>query len=137
MHGGQSRDFVAQLMQEASLFVQHSRTAANGDSEGLPVAILEAMASALPVVSTKHSGIPEAVRDRVTGLLVEEMDVDGMASALAELLDNPDRAIVMGIAGRERVLEHFSLAHACERLRAIMGFLPLHNNPNRSLLAES
>ena len=122
MHGVQSSDFVAGLMQEACLFVQHSVTARNGDAEGLPVAILEAMACALPVVSTRHSGIPEAVEDGMTGLLVDEHDVEGMAAAMAELLDNPDRAAAMGAAGRQRVLQHFTLDHTRDRLRAIMGF---------------
>lgn len=125
LHGVQSSQFVARLMQEASLFVQHSVTATSGDTEGLPVAVLEAMASALPVVSTRHSGIPEAVDDDVTGLLVDEHDVDGMAAAIATLLDDPERAAAMGAAGRRRVLERFTLDHARDRLRAIMGFPPL------------
>jgi glycosyltransferase involved in cell wall biosynthesis len=128
MHGVQSRKFIARLMQEGLLFVQHSVTAANGDTEGLPVAILEAMASGLPVVSTRHSGIPEAVTDGVTGLLVEERDVDAMARAMSELLDDPDRAATMGAAGRERVLSYFTREIARDRLRAIMGFPPLSDS---------
>ena len=63
--------------------MQHSITASNGDTEGLPVGILEAMATALPVISTRHSGIPEAVEDGITGFLVEEHDVRGMAERMA------------------------------------------------------
>jgi glycosyltransferase involved in cell wall biosynthesis len=127
MHGAQSSDFIARLMREASLFVHHSVTAANGDTEGgaPPLAILEAMASGLPVISTWHASIPEGVIDGVTGLLVAENDVDAMACAMGELLDNPARATAMGAAGRERVVATFTREMARDRLRAIMGFPPL------------
>lgn len=120
LYGAQDHETVVRLMREAAIFVQHSVTAANGDTEGMPIAILEAMASALPVVSTRHSGIPEAVEHNVTGLLVEERDIDGMAAAMAELLDDPTRAAAMGVAGRARVLAHFTEDQTTERLRAIM-----------------
>jgi colanic acid/amylovoran biosynthesis glycosyltransferase len=125
MLGVKNRKSIARLMQQGLLFVQHSITAVNGDTEGLPVAILEAMASGLPVISTRHAGIPEAVVDGVTGLLVEEKDVHAMALAMGELLDDPARAARMGAAGRERVLAYFTREVAHERLRAIMRFQPL------------
>jgi glycosyltransferase involved in cell wall biosynthesis len=80
------------------------------------------MASAIPIVSTRHSGIVEAVADGVTGLLVNEHDVDGMAQAMAGLLADPNRSARMGAAGREQVLSHYTHAHTRDRLRAIMGF---------------
>lgn len=120
-HGARPPAVVAELMQTASMFVQHSVTAPSGDMEGLPVAILEAMASGLPVVSTRHSGIPEAVSDGETGRLVEERDVEGMADAMIELLRDPDRAAAMGRAGRDRVLAHFTQDRTAARLREIMG----------------
>jgi glycosyltransferase involved in cell wall biosynthesis len=106
-------------------------SAADGDTEGLPVAILEAMASALPVVSTRHSGIPEAVLDGVTGHLVDEGDVDGMGAVMTTLFDHPERAASMGAAGRERVLAHFTHEKARNRLRAFMGFPPLSTDMPR------
>lgn len=121
MHGVQTSGTVVRLMQEASVFVQHSLMPANGDCEGLPVAILEAMASALPVVSTRHSGIPEAVLHGATGLLIHEHDVTGMAEAMAGLLEDPARAAAMGAAGRQRVLQHYTVEYSRDRLRAIMG----------------
>jgi colanic acid/amylovoran biosynthesis glycosyltransferase len=121
MYGVKDHDFVSRMMREASLFVQHSVTATNGDAEGLPVAILEAMVSALPVVSTLHSGIPEAVEDGVTGLLVAEYDVNRMAMAMAELLHDPGRAAAMGEAGRSRALRNFTREQARDRLRSILG----------------
>ena len=127
LKGAQSSDYLAQLLRRGSLFIQHSVTAQNGDTEGLGVAILEAMASALPVVFTRHSGIPEAVEESVTGLLVEERDLKAMASAMSELLENPDRAVAMGVAGRKRVLAHFTQKQARDRLRAVMGFPPIED----------
>ena len=121
LHGYQSHEACAALMARASIFVQHSLTDARGNVEGFPVAIAEAMASALPVVSTRHSGIPEHVADRVSGLLVAEGDVAGMAEALAGLLANPAAARAMGAAGRAYALAHLDRAEVHRRLRAIMG----------------
>ncbi|RWE55627.1 glycosyltransferase [Mesorhizobium sp.] len=119
-HGYRTTEFVQGMMQNAAIFVQHSVTARNGDMEGLPVSILEAMASALPVVATRHSGIPEAVVDGETGVLVEEHDIEGTAEALASLLAEPHRAAKMGEAGRQRVLHHFTQRHTRDRLRHAM-----------------
>jgi glycosyltransferase involved in cell wall biosynthesis len=121
LHGTQASDQVIEAMRRASVFVQHSVTTATGDTEGLPVAILEAMASGLPVVATRHGGIPEAVVEGLTGILVDENDVSGMGLAISSLLAEPARAGAMGSAGRERVLGHFTETHTRDRLRAIMG----------------
>lgn len=121
LHGAQTHDAVADMMQTASIFVQHSVTGRDGNTEGLPVAILEAMASGLPIISTHHSGIPEAVDDGITGILVAEHDVGGMAAAMAELLDDPQRSARLGEAGRARVLARFTRDQARDRLRVIMG----------------
>lgn len=121
LHGTQPPSVVRRLLSGAVLFAQHSLQADDGDTEGLPVGILEAMAAGLPVVSTRHAGIPEAVVDGETGLLVEERDVDGMAQAMIALLQDPERARRMGEAGRARVLAHFTHDHVARRLRTIMG----------------
>lgn len=120
-HGAKPHHFVLNKMQEAALFVQHSVTAENGDTEGLPVAILEAMATGLPVIATKHAGIPEAVISGETGLLIEEHDVDGMAGAISALYQDEARRRAMGKAGRKRAIEHFSLSKEISQLREIIG----------------
>jgi colanic acid/amylovoran biosynthesis glycosyltransferase len=112
---------VAALMSRAAIFVQHSVTARNGDTEGLPTAIVEAMSAEIPVVSTRHSGIPEAVLEGVTGLLVDEHDVEGMATAMITLLDDPARAAEMGRQGRQRVLERFTKEASHALIRRVMG----------------
>ncbi|MEL7061605.1 MAG: glycosyltransferase family 4 protein, partial [Acidobacteriota bacterium] len=77
--------------------------------EGFPVAILEAMAAGLPVVTTRVSGNPEAVEHEKTGLLVDPLDVSGLAEALVRLLDDPAWARRLGNAGRRRIEAEFSI----------------------------
>ena len=100
---------VAALMRQVRVFVQHSLVAADGDSEGNPVAVMEAQLSGLPVVATRHAGIPEVVIDGQSGLLVEEGDVTGMAAAIERLLQDPALCARLGAAGRSQVLKGFTL----------------------------
>lgn len=120
-HGPQSHEVVAERMRAASVFLQHSVTAKNGDTEGLPVALLEAMCSGLTVVATRHSGIPEAVEDGRSGLLVDEHDGPGMAEALARVLDEPHLAEDLAAAARDRVIEAFTAEKSLSTLRQTMG----------------
>lgn len=118
--GVQSRETVSRLMAESRAFVQHSVTAENGDSEGLPLAILEAGAHGLPVISTQHAGIPDAVRNGVDGFLVPEKDIRGMAAAIHMLAQDADLAARLGASFRERVLSHYSRRRSIERLLAVL-----------------
>jgi len=90
-------------------FVQHSITAENGDMEGTPVAVLEASAAGVPVVSTKHAGIQDVIIDDKTGFLVNEHDVDAMAERMLLLLDDSNLAETIGQAGRSNTKEKYSL----------------------------
>jgi len=86
---------------EADIFLQHSITDPHtGDQEGAPVAILEAMARGVPVVSTRHSGIPYLVEHGVTGLLSDEGDVVAMGENLARLANDSGLRRSMGDAAR-------------------------------------
>jgi colanic acid/amylovoran biosynthesis glycosyltransferase len=114
--GTQPHDVVAEEMRNARAFVQHSVIAADGNSEGMPCSILEASASGLPVVSTKHAGIPEIVLDGETGFLVAERDVDSMARHMERLVMDPALAAEVGRAGRRRIAEHFSMDSSIARL---------------------
>jgi glycosyltransferase involved in cell wall biosynthesis len=118
--GSQPHSFVAEEMRRVRLFAQHSIEATSGDSEGTPVAILEAGASGLPVVSTYHGGIPDVVIDNETGLLVKERDVEGMAYQMHRLLSDPSFAATMGQAARRRINLHFSAGRGINRLWTIM-----------------
>jgi colanic acid/amylovoran biosynthesis glycosyltransferase len=96
---------------ESSLaFVQHSVIAGNGDSEGAPVAVFEASAAGLPIIASKHAGIPDIVIDRKTGLLFDELDIQAMAGLMIELLDNKAMAQQMGETGRQHIKENFPLS---------------------------
>ena len=102
LHGLAAEETKKRLLRECGVFVQHSITdPETGDEEGLPAAIQEAMAYGLAVVSTRHAGIPEAVVDGETGLLVDEGDVEGMAQAFVEIGPHAAR---MGLAGHARAV---------------------------------
>lgn len=96
-------------LQESLAMIQHSITADNGDSEGTPVSILEASAAGLPVISTRHAGIPDVIIDGETGLLVDEHDVESMAKKMEILLENKAWAIKLGKSGNENIRNYFSL----------------------------
>jgi colanic acid/amylovoran biosynthesis glycosyltransferase len=91
------------------MLVTPSRTAADGDSEGLPTTIIEAAALGIPAVSTRHSGIPEAVLDGRTGLLGPERDPAALAANITRLLTDEDLRRRLGRAAREHVEAHFDL----------------------------
>ena len=118
--GMKSREAVSNQMACSGIFVQHSVTAANGDREGLPLAVLEAGAHGLPVVSTSHAGIPDAVRDGIDGYLVAEHDVEGMAQAMLRLAQNPALAAKLGASFRKRVRQQYSRKASIERLQGIL-----------------
>jgi glycosyltransferase involved in cell wall biosynthesis len=107
--GTLDRDRVFELLETSIAYVQHSITADNGDKEGTPVAVLEAGAAGIPVVSTKHAGIGDAVIDQKTGFLVEEHDVDGMAQKMASLLRDPELAEQLGHAAKQRIANKYRM----------------------------
>lgn len=115
-----SREEVSRRMAAARAFVQHSMVAANGDSEGLPLAVLEAGAHGLPVVSTRHAGIPDAVREGVDGFLVAEKDVAAMAESMLRLAQDGELAARLGTSFRERVVAHYSRQGSLVRLAEIL-----------------
>jgi len=113
-------ELLRQYFTESVAFVQHSITAENGDMEGTPVGVLEASAAGLPVVSTLHAGIPDVIINGVTGFLVKEHDVDGMAESMIKLLDEPALAEEMGLRGREIIKKHFSLSRHLDILSEVI-----------------
>lgn len=114
------RSQVVTMMRSARAFVQHSRVAPDGDSEGSPVAVMEAQLCGLPVVATCHAGIPEVVQDGVSGFLVAEGDGEAMAQAMAKLAMDPQLAARQGRAGQARVASRFTVEH---HLRAVSALI--------------
>ena len=119
LRGALPRPEVLRLLDSAHLFMLTSVTAADGDTEGLPVVLREAQAAGLPVLTTDHAGNPEAIEDGVSGFLVPERDVDALAERLAYLIDNPHTWPEMGRAGRKFVEEMFDIRKLNRRLVSI------------------
>lgn len=114
--GGLAHDQTLAMLDRAMIFVLPSVTASDGDMEGIPVALMEAMAMGMPVISTRHSGIPELVEDQVSGFLVNERDLDGLSRAIETILCEPERWNAMGRAGRQRVEREFDHAKLMSEL---------------------
>ena len=111
------QDALQQLFRESHIFLHPSETA-RGDVEGVPNALLEAMAGGLPVVATWHGGIPEVVHDGETGLLCPERDVEGLAAALISLAEAPEYFERLSAQASASVKEQFS---ASRQIAAVEG----------------
>jgi len=120
-HGRKDHEWVASAMKRARAFIQHSVRADNGDSEGTPVAVLEAQCSGLPVIATLHGGIAETVIDGKTGLLCEEGNVEQMAHLIVRTRDAGVEEIQsISQAARERILNEFSREKTLDKLAGII-----------------
>lgn len=116
---------VQERIGRASVVVQPSVVARNGQMEGIPVALMEAMAAGVPVVASALSGIPELVVDGETGTLVPPGDPPALAAALGRALEHPEEARIRVAAGRARVSRLFALDRTVAALlRQIDGFNP-------------
>lgn len=123
MPGFKPQEEIRRALSEADIFLLPSKTAADGDMEGIPVALMEAMAVGLPVVSTFHSGIPELIENNVSGWLVEEDDPEALAETLLKLSQGEVDVAPVIAAARHKVETEFNqhiaygeLAQILERL---------------------
>ena len=91
----------------------------DGDKEGIPGTIVEAMATGLPVVTTRHAGIPEMVRDGEDGFVVAERDVTAIAQALLTLVDQPDLRALLGNNAARRARQKADVVHLTAELESI------------------
>lgn len=114
--GLRDRQETVRLLGASHILLCPSVTSRDGDEEGIPVALMEAMATGLPVVASRHAGIPELVQDGVSGRLVPERDVEGLADAVLDLVEHPERWPEMGQAGRAFVEENYDLDKQNDRL---------------------
>jgi colanic acid/amylovoran biosynthesis glycosyltransferase len=129
--GWKSQEQVYSLIASSHIFLCPSLTSVNGDQEGIPVALMEAMAAGLPIISTWHSGIPELVQDGVSGFLVPERDIDALAERLTYLIDHPEVWPKMGRAGRIHVEANYDIKKLNDRLVQIYENL-LRKNGHKS-----
>ncbi|MDP3495245.1 MAG: glycosyltransferase [Hyphomonadaceae bacterium] len=102
---------------EAAIACVPSRRAATGDAEGLPTVCVEAMLSGCAIAATRHAGIPECVKDGVTGLLVGEGDSAALAQKLEQLTRDMAATLAMGAAGRELAFQDFNLDRQSAKLQ--------------------
>ena len=106
------------LYARAHLFLHPSELTEKQDQEGIPNSMLEAMSTGLPVAATLHGGIPEAVRDGVTGFLVPERDPQALAAALRRFVQSPGVLQQMGCAASQSVHAEFEQSRAVAKLEA-------------------
>ena len=114
--GAQPNERVIEEMGKAHIFLCASHTASDGDKEGIPNALKEAMGCGLPVVATRHAGIPECVEDGVSGLLAPERDPEGLVRQLTRMINQPGAWPGMGRAGRRIIEEVFAVELLSARL---------------------
>jgi glycosyltransferase involved in cell wall biosynthesis len=114
------RDDVADVLRGFSVFVLPSL------SEAAPITILEAMATALPVVASRVGGVPQLVPDGQAGVLVEPDDAHALADALSVYIDDPERRIAHGLAGRAHVEAQYSVD------AMVAGYLSLYDGRRRN-----
>jgi colanic acid/amylovoran biosynthesis glycosyltransferase len=106
------------LFEQAHVFVHPSHSTEDGNQEGVPNSMLEAMATGLPVVATRHGGIPEAVEDGEQGYLVGEKDAAGLAAALIKFTANPELWRQFSLAASAKVSEAFEQSQQVKQLEA-------------------
>jgi glycosyltransferase involved in cell wall biosynthesis len=114
-----SQEELRELFNGAHIFLHPSETGRDGNQEGVPNSMLEAMASGLPVFATWHGGIPEAVENNISGILVNERDYRALADGLIETAKSPPRLRAMGRMASESVAKKFSQAEQTRWLEEI------------------
>lgn len=119
LRGWQDHDAIKTYLAAAHLLMAPSVTASDGDMEGIPNVVKEAMTMGLPVISTFHGGIPELVEDGVSGYLTPERDVAALIDRLSYLMDHSELWEKMGAAGRKKVEQEFNSATINSRLVAL------------------
>ena len=107
--GALDQNQVLKRFQDSDIFALPCATTHNGDRDGIPIVLMEAMACALPVISTAVSGIPELVKDGDTGLIVPDRDAANLAAAIERLILDKDLRRQIGRQARNIILEKFQI----------------------------
>jgi glycosyltransferase involved in cell wall biosynthesis len=114
-----SQEQLREIYYRSHIFLHPSQTGGDGNQEGIPNSMLEAMATGLPVFATEHGGIPEAIENGVSGVLVPERDYEAIARALLSAAQNPSLLSRIGRGGAEAVRKHFDLGQQARQLEEI------------------
>ncbi|MCF7220936.1 glycosyltransferase [Marilutibacter chinensis] len=118
--GAQPQELIRAWMNSATVFALPSQVAADGNRDGIPVALMEAMASGCPVISTRVSGIPELIENGANGLLVEPGDPEALADAIQRLVEDEALGARLALQARRRIEEQFDARKEAGRLHALM-----------------
>lgn len=127
MHGQLDHAETLRLIRHSDLLLHHAMTSPeDGDSEGQPLVILEAMAAGLAVISTQHAGIPEVITDGDNGRLVDEGDVEAMSRQIIELSARPTERARLGSSARRALTASHTPQHVRQCLLRLLGLSPQH-----------
>jgi colanic acid/amylovoran biosynthesis glycosyltransferase len=118
----------------ADIYLQPSVTTSKNEKEGIPGALIEAMASGLPVISTYHAGIPFIVKDNETGLLVNEWDIEGLSNCILKLVSDSELRKRLGKSAQEFVLKELDCNNKAKELEDI--YLSANHQYKRVLNVE-
>jgi len=125
------RDLVQRWMQEAAVLAAPCVVGADGNRDGMPTVLLEAMALGTPCIATPVTGIPELIEDGVSGLLVAERDAPGLAARLRRLLTDHRLRETLAAPARLRIEREFDIGENAARLRALFPALAAEALPMR------
>jgi colanic acid/amylovoran biosynthesis glycosyltransferase len=114
--GWKTQSEIRKLMKKSDIMIAPSVTSSRGDQEGIPVTLIEALATGLPVITTGHSGIPELVQDGKSGLIVPERDVNYLTDRICYLIEHPEIWSVLALAGRKYIEAHYDIDKLNDRL---------------------
>ena len=117
--GPKSQTEIVELLDQSQIFVFPARRDEAGDQDNLPTVLIEAMASGLPIVTSRLAGIPEIITDQINGILVPQRAPEALASAIRSLLLDPKKREKLGASGLSTAREKFSLAATVQELIAI------------------
>lgn len=107
--GALPQEDVRSYLDSADIFILPCITAENGDMDGIPVSLMEAMAMEIPVISTRVSGIPELIDDGESGILVDQKDTAALSEAISRLVCDPGLRKQIAFQGRQKIIEEFNL----------------------------
>jgi colanic acid/amylovoran biosynthesis glycosyltransferase len=114
--GARKQEEVRGFLHSAAMFVLPSVVTPRGDRDGIPVAMMEAMASGVPVVSTRVSGIPELVEDGVTGLLADPGDAVSLSACIERMIGDPALVETLVVCARKHVEQEFDVTKEAAKL---------------------